>query len=183
MNGTIRLRDVATGKVRAVLRGHTREVNSVAFSPDGETIVSGSGDNTIRLWKLNPYLNRAPTEKEIKNSEKKFGLTLKKTDMVLAEIPPPNLYGRPYEPPRWSPTHPFYWITKAEAGDAHAMAQLGLCYDRNNENNKALLWYQKAADAGDKFGKGRLAFLTRWLKNHPDMKKRGPEPLSKNSAE
>ena len=32
------------------LAGHTGDVNSVAFSPDGKTITSGSSDNTIRLW-------------------------------------------------------------------------------------------------------------------------------------
>ncbi len=31
--------------------GHSSSVRSVAFSPDGNTIVSGSDDNTIRLWK------------------------------------------------------------------------------------------------------------------------------------
>ncbi len=30
--------------------GHTRDVNSVAFSPDGKKIVSGSDDRTLRLW-------------------------------------------------------------------------------------------------------------------------------------
>jgi len=30
--------------------GHKSEVNSVAFSPNGNTLVSGSADNTIKLW-------------------------------------------------------------------------------------------------------------------------------------
>ena len=34
------------------LQGHSDGVTSVAFSPDGQTIVSGSGDETIRLWDL-----------------------------------------------------------------------------------------------------------------------------------
>ena len=29
---------------------HSRDVNSVAFSPDGKTIVSGSDDQTIKVW-------------------------------------------------------------------------------------------------------------------------------------
>ena len=29
---------------------HSREVKSVAFSPDGATIVSGSFDETIKVW-------------------------------------------------------------------------------------------------------------------------------------
>ena len=38
-------------KPRLVVQtGHTESVNSVAFSPDGKTIASGSSDNTIKLW-------------------------------------------------------------------------------------------------------------------------------------
>ena len=29
---------------------HSREINSVAFSPDGKTIVSGSDDKAIKVW-------------------------------------------------------------------------------------------------------------------------------------
>jgi WD40 repeat protein len=32
------------------LRGHTKGVRSVAYSPDGKQIVSGSFDNTVKVW-------------------------------------------------------------------------------------------------------------------------------------
>ncbi|MEM9976401.1 MAG: caspase family protein, partial [Cyanobacteria bacterium P01_D01_bin.2] len=34
------------------LQGHSDYVRSVAFSPDGNTVVSGSADQTVRLWDL-----------------------------------------------------------------------------------------------------------------------------------
>jgi WD40 repeat protein len=30
--------------------GHSREVTSVAYSPDGIRIISGSADNTVKVW-------------------------------------------------------------------------------------------------------------------------------------
>ena len=32
--------------------GHTRWVTTVAISPDGKYIVSGSGDKSIKVWEL-----------------------------------------------------------------------------------------------------------------------------------
>ena len=44
---------VATAKLKATLEGHTDNVWSVAFSPNGQTLASGSYDQTIRLWNVN----------------------------------------------------------------------------------------------------------------------------------
>ena len=43
---------MATGKSEAELKGHSRIVNSVVFSPDGRHVVSGSGDSTVCIWNV-----------------------------------------------------------------------------------------------------------------------------------
>ncbi len=46
----IRFYDFKSGKLVALLRGHTDVVRSLAFSPDGSKLISGSSDNTAIIW-------------------------------------------------------------------------------------------------------------------------------------
>lgn len=53
---SVRLWEVASGENIATFWGHPTDIQSLAFSPDGTLLASGSFDGTILLWDVTPYL-------------------------------------------------------------------------------------------------------------------------------
>jgi serine/threonine protein kinase/WD40 repeat protein len=69
------LYDVATGRLDAVLRGHSAPVTSLAYSPDGKQVATIGKDQTLRLW--DPATGR-------------------EVALCRAEAPPPHLDRNPH---------------------------------------------------------------------------------------
>jgi len=51
---TVKLWDATQGKLLMFLVGHKATVKSVAFSPDGRLLATGSDDRSARLWDVTP---------------------------------------------------------------------------------------------------------------------------------
>jgi WD40 repeat protein len=48
----VQLYDVESGKKGQQFKGHASPIESIAFSPDGKTLVTGGSDSTVRLWEV-----------------------------------------------------------------------------------------------------------------------------------
>jgi WD40 repeat protein len=57
--GEVKLWDRTTNAERGNFAGHTSKVFSAAFSPDGQTVATGSADQTVRLWDVATLKERA----------------------------------------------------------------------------------------------------------------------------
>lgn len=49
-SGVVRIWDLTSGAMLAVLAGHSQAVDDVSFSPDGGSILSASRDGSVKIW-------------------------------------------------------------------------------------------------------------------------------------
>ena len=61
--GDVKLWDASNGKLIASLEGHSSNVWSVAFSPDGKTLVASGYDGKVILWNIDEKKSLATLEK------------------------------------------------------------------------------------------------------------------------
>jgi glucose repression regulatory protein TUP1 len=65
----IQIWDIAKKRIRTVFEGHQQEIYSLVFSLDGQLIVSGSGDKTVRIWDMNDGLLKVLTIDDSPNDD------------------------------------------------------------------------------------------------------------------
>jgi RNA polymerase sigma factor (sigma-70 family) len=62
-DGAVRLWDLASGRELAPLRGHAAAVRALAFTPDGDRLLSASTDRTVLVWDVRRQLPPLPRPK------------------------------------------------------------------------------------------------------------------------
>jgi WD40 repeat protein len=169
-DNVIRLWNADTGKPMASLKGHSNEIFAFAlrFSPDCSRLVTGDANGLYHIWDMESVslLSSTPIRQLIAQAEAQSRLTMKRF-ILEPDIPELNLLGTTPKPPVWPERHPFHWLDRAEKGDTVAMLKLGAIYERSGETDKAVSWYQKAAQAGSAEGKKKLELLQAKLKTKP----------------
>ena len=79
---------MATGEELLALAGHNHFINSLAYAPDGRTLVSGDGDGVVKIWDVPTGTERAELPKY---EEEITALTVSSDGQILAVASGPNV--------------------------------------------------------------------------------------------
>lgn len=99
----IGLVDSATGRERRILEGHADIIGRIAFSPNGESVLSEGGDRTARLWNIH-------TGKEV------LTITLKEKGAAVAFSPNGKQFAIATQPIHGLPPQPIVGLYDAQTG-------------------------------------------------------------------
>jgi RNA polymerase sigma factor (sigma-70 family) len=69
MSRILRFWDVLTGKELGAFQGHQGYIKSIAFSPDGKQVVTGSEDTTALIWDVSGLPSAQPAVVDLTNEE------------------------------------------------------------------------------------------------------------------
>jgi len=62
VDSTVRFWDVTTSNEITQFTGHDRDVSNVAVSADGQTVLTGGRDGTMRLWQVPVWDDNLPDQ-------------------------------------------------------------------------------------------------------------------------
>jgi WD40 repeat protein/CubicO group peptidase (beta-lactamase class C family) len=176
----LRVWDVATAREVRRLDGHESGLTCAAFTPDGFHALTGSSDDTLRLWRLPEPLAVAPfAEDEAREHQKRWATLLSKPEsmtntlgMELSLIPPGE-FARG-EDSRAQVTRPFYLARhevtvgqfrqfaeatkyKTEAERSPQGGTVGQA-DGSRTTGKEFTWLHKDVARGDDYPVGQVAW-------------------------
>ncbi|GAG18377.1 unnamed protein product, partial [marine sediment metagenome] len=111
---------------RAILKGHESGVSSVAVSPEGSFIVTGSSDKTARVWDI--FANTQSLVDHAKVSVVRCLSQAQRQRFNLVSVPPRWCITGPdhvnnKDPAKWQPKWPYHnnswrdWLVAIDRGE------------------------------------------------------------------